>query len=243
MKQIFSLSLIFVILIAGCTDPTGNPILGDVNHFANETLPLSVAQLKPLNMSSVDNFENYKLFADSLNNLIKILNEQGDMFDIEPFNPSREGYEKASRLITEYSPLINNYNEVIYSAQAFERNPIDDNRKSFYFASGKFAFETALIVGTVFYATSYKSVGIVYRSLGLNSFAFKCPSCISVILSQAHWTIRTVLVEGSSQTAQLILDKVEDMYENGSLDKAKNSTEEFINNSRKVTQDLFSEIF
>jgi len=238
MKQIIVLLIILMMLLTGCNTPTGNTVA----EFANETLPLQVAKLQPMKLESVDNFDKYKSFVDHMNNLIKILNEQSDMFDIEPFNPTFEGWEKASKLITEYSPLINNYNEVVSTAKTFESAHTEDSRKKFYFASGKFAFETAIIVGAVFYTASYEAVGIAYRSVGLNTFALKCGSCVSVILSQAHWTIRTVLVEGSSQAAQFVIDTVEQMQQDGTIDRAKNSTQEALNKGKEAFDNLMTKI-
>lgn len=211
MKGNIALIVFFLVILAGCNNPTGNIVaIDNVKQFTNETLLLKVAQLPIMDLESIDSYEKYKSFVDNINNLIDILNEQSDLFNIEKFNPSFDGWKKASKFITKYGPLINNYNEVITSAKSFETNSCDDTRKKFYFASGKFAFETAIIAGAVFYTTSYQVVGITYRALSLNTFALKCPSCISIILSQAHWTIRTVLVEGASQGAQFVLNQFEE---------------------------------
>ena len=224
--KISALFLMVVVVIAGCNSPIDNSFAVDnAAEFANEILPLKAAKLKPLNLDSVETFEAYKSFVDHTNSLIGILNKQSDTFNIEPFSPTLEGWRKASTFITEYGPLINNYNEVVNAAKAFESSPNEENKKDFYLASGKFAFETGLIVGAVFYAGSYQAVGIAYRSLGFNKLALKCGSCVSAILSQAHWTIRTALVEGASETAQFVIETVETLQENGTIESAKNSTQ------------------
>lgn len=231
MKK-FIVIVALLLFLTGCDFSTGNVVINDnLKQFTNETLPLKVAKLEPINLNSVETFDTYKSFVDDINNLIKILNEQNDLFHIEPFNPSRMGWEKASRLITEYSPLINNYNEVVLSAKAFKENPSEDSKRQFYLASGKFAFETSLIAGAVFYTASYETVGIAYRAIGLNKFAFKCPSCVSIILSQAHWTIRTVLVEGASQGAEISLEKIIKMQEDGTLNQIKEKANNKLNKS------------
>lgn len=216
LKIAFILVLLLVsIVLTGC-DPRiiGDvPAIDSVKDFTGETLPLKVAELPLMELSSIDNFQRYKSFVDRSNNLINILNEQGDLFDITLFNPTQEGWNKASRFITEYGPLIDNYNDVVSSAKNFEENKSKETLKKFYFASGAFAFEASLIVGAVYYTAAYQGVGIVYRSVGLNRLALKCGSCIRVILSNAHWFVRGVLVEGTSQLAQVIIEKVTEMYE------------------------------
>ncbi|MFH1589395.1 MAG: hypothetical protein ABIB43_02410 [archaeon] len=113
MNKIIALLLVVLILLAGCNNNLGGQAVSVGKQFTNETLPLKVAELPSMDLQSVDSFEKYKSFVDNMNDLITILNEQSDMFNIEKFNPSSEGWNKASKLITEYGPLINNYNEVV----------------------------------------------------------------------------------------------------------------------------------
>ena len=94
MKEYVAILLILTVFLAGCNSPTGNIVSVDnLKHFTNETLPLEIAKLEPMNLNSVDTFDKYKSFVDKMNDLIRILNEQGDLFDIEPFNTTREGWE------------------------------------------------------------------------------------------------------------------------------------------------------
>lgn len=182
-----------------------------VDNLSEEELIQKIAELPTMDMNSVENYGRYKEFVDNMNNLIYILN-RNEMFDITPFEATRGGWEKASKLITEYGPLIDNYNEVINASKNHISLNNEESKKTFYIASGKFAFEAGLIVFTVYYSAAYTSVGIVYRSVGLNKLALKHPMIIKIVLSQAHWFVRTVLVESSSQIAQEILEIVSEYY-------------------------------
>jgi thiol-disulfide isomerase/thioredoxin len=232
MKALIASVLIAIVLISGCNTPntggttpntvgaaTGSmteEISKETLQFSNTTLPLSIAKLPELDIKKVENFESYKQFTDRTNELIEILNEKTDLFHIPKLDATREGWEKASKLITEYSPLIDNYNQVVSSAKTYKNNSSDENLKDFYIASGVFGLETGVIVWAVFYSAAYNSVGIAYRAVGLNRFAFECPSCVKIILSNAHWAVRTALVEASSQAAQEI-GEMGKRYEDGGI--------------------------
>lgn len=206
------LLILLVVSVSGCQSINVG-IFGDKSiEIYRKDIPLNVARLELINISSVKNFESYVKVVDNFNALAKILNEQKDVFNIPEFNPTFEGWEKASRFITEYGPLIDNYNGVVSAAKKYKDLLNDDRLHDFYIQAAKFGFEAALIIGAVFYTAAFEATGILYRAVGLNKFAFKCGSCVSVILGNTHWFIRTTLVEGASQTAQYLLEKVEEYY-------------------------------
>lgn len=206
------LLILLIISVSGCE--TINSIISREKpvEIYREDIPLNAAKLVLINISSVENFEAYVNVMDNFNTLIKILNEQKDIFNIPEFNPTYEGWEKASKFITEYGPLIDNYNGVISAAKKYKELLSDDKLKEFYIQAAKFGFEAALIIGTVFYTAAFEATGIMYRAVGLNKFALKCGSCVSVVLSNTHWFIRTTLVEGASQTAQVLAEKATVYY-------------------------------
>lgn len=233
--------LLILILTTGCVpSPTITPVTIDgAKTFLNDTLPLKVSELESLSLTSVDTFHKYKQLADKTNSLIRILNEQTDMFDIPLLEPTQEGWNKASRYITEYGPLINNYNNVITEANNYKVIQNEQNLKNFYLSAGVFAFETALIVWAVYYKAAYTSVGIAYRSTNLNRLALKCGSCVSVILSEAHWFVRTVLVEGTSQAFQFAIRTTEDFYDSiGGVEGIKNETVSLIDTGKDVIKSV-----
>src|SRR3989344_4042493 len=99
------LLILLVISVSGC-ETINSIISGDKPlEIYREDVPLNAAKLGLINISSVENFEAYVNVMDNFNALIKILNEQKDVFNIPEFNPTYEGWEKASRFITEYGPL------------------------------------------------------------------------------------------------------------------------------------------
>lgn len=199
--RIISIILI-VLFITGCNGQqiTGDVVRDESIQFANETFPTAVATLPPLDLNTVDRYEDYQIFADRMNMLIEILNRELD-YDIPLFPKTREAWSKASMTITKYSPLINNYNEVVLTAKSYSTSQTDESKKEFYLSTARFGFETALIVWAVFYTAAYESVGIVYRSIGLNTMAVKHPVLVKTILSNWHWLLRNTLVETASQSA------------------------------------------
>lgn len=213
-----------------------------VQAFANHTLPLEVAKLPPLELSTVDSFEKYKKFVDGTNSLIEILNKETDIFNIPRLEATQESWKKTLNFIEEYSPLLNNYNEVIKSAKEYEKSQTEKNLQKFYLKSGTFGFEIGIIVGSVFYSTSYEMVGIVYRSVGLNRLAFKCSTCVSVILSEAHWTVRTVLVEGSSKGAEKLIEEITKLYNSGAFEEINNNLQTWVNSTYNIIMSNLSEV-
>jgi hypothetical protein len=208
MTQYLVVGIILLLLVAIGCDPqaTGQAAINAGEDFVSDGLPREVARLSLLNLTSVDTFEKYQSFADNMNALIHLLNEKTDLFNIPELSATQEAWGKASNKITEYGPLINNYNNVVSAAKEFEKVQTKENLKAFYVHSGKFGFETALIVGAVFYTAVYTSVGYAYRAVQMNRLAFECGTCVSVILGNTHWFLRTTLVEGSSQLAQKLMN-------------------------------------
>jgi hypothetical protein len=148
------------------------------------------------------------------------------------FPTTRDVWSKVSTTITKYSPLVNNYNEVINSAKIYASSEKSEDKREFYIATGRFGFEASLIIWAVFYSATYNSVGIVYRSIGLNQMALKHPVLVKNILSTWHWTLRSALVEAASQTATNIFNNTLDWYhELGEFEGIKQRTSRFINKS------------
>jgi hypothetical protein len=219
LKKIFIIALLVTtILTSGCnTILTRNETTSTTIQELPSDIVNDVASLPILDVSSVDNYQKYTQFTDFTNTLIKILNDKSNgTFNIPEIDINLESFRKASRLVTEYGPLINNYNDVVETAIQVKEGKIEIIE--FYKASAIFGIEITVIFTGVFYPFSYKTVGTLYRAVGLNRFAFDCPSCISFILSSAHWTIRTALVEESSKVADTLLDAIESAYASTSSD-------------------------
>lgn len=201
----------------------GFVVSGGEDSYGSE-LPLKVASLDTMELETIESYEKYKSFADNTNNLIEILNEQSDWFTLPCFDESEDSWNKISKVLVEYGPLINNYNEVIGSAKKFDENRTEGNLENFYIASSRFGFETVMIAGAFFYTASYQTVGIVYRTSGLQRLAFSCPSCVRVTLSSMHWTVRTGLVETSSLAAKEIIERSPEELDTITLDSLDETT-------------------
>lgn len=198
---LFILALVFIII--GITDWSFFQ-----SDLEKDLLPEKISQLPEMDLDEVETYEQYKDFADKTNALILILNEQGG-FDIPPLETTQESWSKVSKKINKYGPLINNYQELVASAKKFENNKNEENYKEFYLNLGKFSLETTLISATLFHTAAFQTTGYIYRASGFNTWALKCPSCVSTVLTSVYWSIKTVLVEESSEIATEILDELE----------------------------------
>jgi hypothetical protein len=165
-----------------------------------------IAEMPLLELGTVNSYEKFKDMADNFNSLISLLNREGG-YNIQELEVTEESYQKISRVLTEYGPLINNYNRVVKSAKDYDGSI--EKEQAFYNAVGNFTLETFLIGTAAFGSYTYESVGVLYRASGLNVIAPSCPTCISIILGNAHWFVRTYMVEKSSETAETILNQME----------------------------------
>ncbi|HEC92545.1 MAG TPA: hypothetical protein ENI51_06110, partial [Candidatus Atribacteria bacterium] len=150
------------------------------SDYEKDPLPEKISELPEMNLEDVETYEQYKDFADKINALISILNEQ-EGFNIPPLETTQESWSEISKKINKYSPLIDNYQELVDSAKKFENNKNEENYKEFYLNLGKFSLEITLISVTLFHTTTFQTVGYVYRASGFNTWALKCPSCVSTV--------------------------------------------------------------
>jgi len=165
-----------------------------------------IAKIPLMELETIDSYERFEAMADNFNNLIRLLNRQGG-YNIQELEVTEESYQKISRVLTEYGPLINNYNRVVKSAKDYDGSI--EKEQAFYNALGSFTLETLLIGTATFGSFSYDSIGVLYRASGLNVIAPSCPTCVSIILENAHWFVRTYMVEKSSETAEQILNGID----------------------------------
>lgn len=196
--------MLFLLFLSSCSwvsNPSGNVAL------LVDNLPSQVAQLPPVDETTISTPEQYISFADKTNDLIKILNEKEDVFTIPYLKATSEEWDKISNKITEYSPLIKNYNETITAARQYNQSPTPENRKQFYIAGAKFGAEAGFIASGFLYSPSYEATGEIYRFTRLNTLAFDCGSCTSIILSGTHWGIRTYLAEKTSDAMDYAQEK------------------------------------
>ncbi len=233
---IIGVAVLIGILIA---TSTGLVTKGDSNSL-NKKIPLEIANLTEFNGSNYESYTSYTEFAQHFNDLITILNNQ-KIFDIPKLDISQSSYEGILKFITKYGPLVNNYNLVVSSAKTYNQTRSNADLETFYGNVGNFAFELTLISSAVFYTPSYRTVGAVYRASGLQYLAPRCPGCVSVALSTAHWTIRNGLVELSSQVAQNIENKPKN-WDSITIDSLKKSGEGFLDKSKEIANNTISAV-
>ncbi len=162
-----------------------------------------MAKLPVLDLNNVNTIEQYHNFVDKVNAVIAILNNDKLGTTIPTLGYTQDEYEKISKIVTKYVPLINEYNDMISAA----KNTTSSNHSSiinFYEKTMIFSIVLTLVISAAYAPISFELVGIAYRSSGLTTMAFKCPVCVSMVLSEAHWTIRGMLVS----TTATVLDRV-----------------------------------
>lgn len=169
----------------------------------------SIGSLPLITSSGIQSFEQYKELADTMNDGAKILNA-GFEHQIPFLEDTLEGYDKASKIIVKYAPLIGSYNDMVNAARNVDvSNP--DSATCFYIQTGIFSLELTLISTAVYAGPAYVIVGNAYRASGLQFIAFKCPSCVSTVLSHAHWFVRTTFVEGTVATLTVTLNEINNL--------------------------------
>ncbi len=244
MKSKFALLfLIAVVVLTGCTTTTpkpptitGNPILsdyaiGNVTKNVNDTVYLAAESLSTLPLLDENSFnpDGYKTFADYANYAAKILEEKTGL-DMPRLDSTQRGWDKFSKVVTEYAPLVGNYNNLIRAAKNLKENYSESSLNNFYANSTIFGAEVSIIYFTAFADVTYQSVGVLYRASGIQAFAFKCGACISAALTESHWLLRTALVETSSKALESVINITEYIANNGiSIQEFENAPVEVMN--------------
>lgn len=188
-----------------------------------DSLMLSTASymgtLPVLNLEGVNSFEQYHDFVDKVNDAIKILNSEKLGMQIPLLQYAPDEYDKISKIITKFLPLIQEYNDMISAAKNVHALN-QDSINNFYIKTGIFSVMLLLVVTAAYAAPSYWIVGTLYRSSGLTTMAFKCPSCVSVVLSEAHWAVRSYSVEATANVLDYTLTTISKLVFPGSIPKS-----------------------
>jgi len=218
-KLLIQIVVIFicVFLISGCvkkipesTNKLKEPLERITETFTNtwdeSRLIKGVANLP---LADVESVTTYHEFADYSNLLIGELGRDG-WFDLQKLEGSEKEYKEISKVITEWTPLLGNYNEVVLAARNYDENN-EHSSKEFYKAAGIFTVELALILSATYYKVAFKAVGWLYQKSGLTTVAFHHPEIVSFVLSKAHWSIRKFLVDSSSEFIDQLITYIENI--------------------------------
>lgn len=156
-----------------------------------------MAKLPVLDLNNVNTIEQYHDFVDQVNRVITIMNHDQLGMTIPTLKYTHDEYEKISKIITKYTPLIAEYNDMIMAA----KNTNSANQTSiinFYEKTTIFSIVLVLVITAAYAPISYGLVGTAYRSSGLTTMAFKCPACVSVVLSEANGAVRGMLISSTA---------------------------------------------
>jgi len=223
-KTLSLIILVTLIITSGCVipfDPFGKKdneytSTDKIESLFTEDFSHNVAKLHPINID-VNSYENFIIFADSINSLIDLLNRQ-ERYDIPKIEVTSVTWNKAMNVIETYGPLIGSYNEVISSARAYETNPTSDNFKIFYINTASFAIEVILIYDI---AVANPSVVRNIAKIGkpqletlattitrLSKIDKYCPTCYTTIVEKVEDVIIQTLKEDLLDGAESILDQI-----------------------------------
>ena len=85
-------------------------------------------------------------------------------------------FGKVAEVISDYGPLISNYNSVIFSAQELNSKYSEENYKTFQKNLGIFSLEFAILSSSLIKWASLEVVSLAFVTIGV-----KCPQCITVV--------------------------------------------------------------
>ena len=177
------------------------------DYYINEkNISLAISRLDPIDENSITSYFD---IGDLFDDLFTILNDEGG-YDI-PIPKNAEEYKTISKYVTEWSPIIKEYNNVIFSAKEYNEND-EESVREFRKCIALLGLEFAVIYLMVWYKPAFWTVGKVYRWSGFNKLAFTHPKLVKVVLSKAHWGVRTALVDKTTESVDSLfgwLDKVQ----------------------------------
>lgn len=161
------------------------------------------SNLQEIDMTKVTKYEEYTKMIDNINLIIKIINDKADT-ELKYLSKDIEAYEKFTKTITKYTPLIDNYNGLIQASKDFNPNKEELANKVIAKATS-FTVEAALISLGALHKAVFNVVGDFSRTFGLTTFSRTCPSCVSAVMSTSYWGIKNAIVnEGGELTEKAI---------------------------------------
>ena len=219
-----AIALLFLVLcFSGCVDnmpdldKTKDTVVdkfeGIIEYIDNividdENFILAMSKLEPIDSTTITSFDQFKNVADHVNLAAEVMNREGGL-NIDKLDKTTDEYSKISKTVTEYTPLVGNYNKVVRAA----KNYVDGKgtKLEFYTALTELSIEIIIIQGGVFYKPAFKLTGTIFRNTGLSRLAFKYPSLVSHMMSTVHWYLRNYMVDQTSEFAGGLIEEVNDL--------------------------------
>jgi len=215
--------LISIMLLSGCTeieqsfddvkDTLADTYERGKEYFEgmsidDERLIHAISNLEPIDGTTMNSYNQYKSTADSVNLAVEILNREGGL-DIDKLDKTTDEHSKISKTATKYTPLLGNYNSLVYAAKDFQNG--NGSKIDFYRAVAELSIEIIVIQAGVFYKPAFKITGAIFRNTGLSKLAFRFPSLISHMMSCVHWYLRNWMVDETSELAGGLIQELEDL--------------------------------
>lgn len=242
-KKILAVALLLnLILFSGCTSTEVNdftnynpdintdidPVIGELKEIMGDDAQkqqikvntaviisdqVKRANLQEIDLEKIDSFNNYLRMTDSLNLVIKLLNNNIGT-GINFLGKDVANYDKFMMEVIRYTPLIDNYNEFILSC--YNLDPSDGASVDILLIkSAKFTFEATLIFTGAYYGTAFATTGTFASTFGLTNLASVCSPCVSAAMSGIHWSIRNYMTEKTSDMFEKTLSgdyDIQDKY-------------------------------
>ncbi len=190
------LTLLTILLLFGCST-TQSSIETKEKIAESIATQINTKNLKEINLSQVQNYDDFTAKIDKINLVISIVNKHVDK-EFDPLSVERTKYDQFTMTVTKYSPLIENYNDLIVVSRNFN---VDDEElvDAILTETAAFAFEVAFISSFGLHELIFKSVGEFAVYSGLLRLSNVCRPCVSAAMSSAYWTGKNIVVDKGSK--------------------------------------------
>ncbi len=215
----FILSLCFSsIFITGCTKDDINKITEGINDYKDkgtdiihnlttnsetkkakfelaESIAESINKLSISQISSnkIQSYEDYKKTVDKINLVIKTTNKHYDK-KFNPLSTERKAYEQLTKNIDKYSPLINNFNELVTASKNFDKKD-EKSADEVISATAGFGVELFLIQDGTLHKLVFNNVGEFSASVGLLKLSKVCGPCVGIAMESLYWSSKNYIVD------------------------------------------------
>lgn len=234
MKGALVFLLVMLLLVsAGCTQEERDEITGQVTQLvepvtnkiqetamdmehhglkieAAETISEAVnaAHLPTINLNEIHEYDDYVQMIENLNLAIKIVNKHVDK-QFNPFSTERVAYEEFLRKVNKYSPLIDNYNELVIGSGEFDPAREESADRVLTSTAGC-AIEATLITSSALHKAVFKTLGEASAHFGLLRLSHTCGPCVGAAMQSAYWGSKNFIVERGSELGRIIFKEAVD---------------------------------
>jgi|GEM_PF-1718217 len=224
MRMSSTLVIVVVVLclwLIGCSEENRDKISGNVIKYKDEGLnkigefshseevfrlkidtagaiagSVNKANLPKISSDQVQSYEGYKEMLDNLNLGIKIVNNHFDK-EFDPLSTERSAYEEFTKKIDKYSPLINNYNDLIEASRNYDGTEASADKVLTSTAS--MGVELFLIHDGNLHKAVFSNVGEFSARIGLLKLSKICGPCVGAAMETIYWSSKNYIVDKSGK--------------------------------------------